>query len=243
MVPTTNLSIFIEKNDMEFRNMVYDLCYRLSYPGIPEDIIQDMYLKFINQKTLETYNIEGDVKISTYLYSIIKNFVLSKNKSHECRYYKQLYMPTSKNDPNEMDEILSFNEPNDDYKSVIRHNESSDTVNGMMSGIDSFERNFSKSIHNKRFLFRRRKHQNKSQMFLRLLNKLKSNGRIGEEFDVIKDIIDNIGSTGCTLIDLLHLIYKGYTNRQISKIYGVSEVTISTMKHRLSKVMKDFGFF
>ena len=46
----------------------------------------------------------------------------------------------------------------------------------------------------------------------------------------------------CTLFDIFDHLYKGYTNKEIAEIYGVSQMSVSHYKNKLAKALLRYGF-
>ena len=86
MYPTNNPTLFAQRNFSEFEYLVRKICSSLNYKDSYEDIIQSLYLKFLTSRIIQAYNPQfngSSIKISSYLYPIIMNFVLNKQKSLE----------------------------------------------------------------------------------------------------------------------------------------------------------------
>jgi len=212
MVPTNDISVFIERNDSEFREQVKKQCAYLNYQGSSDDIIQELYFQFLTtNQTIEAFDESRGIKISTYLFKVIQNFIISKIRE---RYNRDRVRLSKDTENNKTD---------------------------LKDAINIFERLFPSSPDNIRFAFSRKSNKKKVTYRLRILYKLKKRGDIGVEYEEIRRLIINTCTYGCTLYDLYNLLYKGYTNEQISEIYGVSRTTISTLKRRLAKIMVKYG--
>jgi RNA polymerase sigma factor (sigma-70 family) len=48
--------------------------------------------------------------------------------------------------------------------------------------------------------------------------------------------------SNCTLFDIFNYLYKGYTNKEIADIYGVSQMSVSHYKNKLAKALLRYGF-
>ena len=48
--------------------------------------------------------------------------------------------------------------------------------------------------------------------------------------------------SNCTLLDIFNYLYKGYTNKEIADIYGVSQMSVSHYKNKLAKALLRYGF-
>lgn len=239
MVPTNHISEFIEKNDTELRNMVINVCEGINYPEDPQDVVQDIYLKFLTSKIIQSYDRnfrDKETKMSTYIFPIIRNFILSKFKSREYRFFKHKlpnFAPTD--DVDDLDLVIFRNPIALEFMNTLLYNGSTDNMGGLGADFKDFEHQFLHSSHNKKYSLKKRKHEKRA---LNYLEKLDKNSL---EFEEIKDRILNAGFSGCTLLDIFQLLYKGYTNKQIAKIYGVSDMYVTSMKHKLAKVMLRYG--
>lgn len=274
MYPTSSFSAFLEKNDGDFRTLVKSLCESLSFPGESEDIIQDLYYKFLTTEIIDSYRPQfrgKDTKMTTYLYPIIKNYIISKIKSNEFRYYRQSlrnYEPS--NDVSEIDFALCHNPINTDYIDVIIHNESTDGQEGLGSDFRTLSRLLRLNKKNKRYL---KKRKARDQSFLiELKEELSHLKRVEIDLEndleyreisdrVSKEVIicdkcgikyrrervkcpkcyHNQDVEGCSLTDIFHLMYRGYSGRQIARIYGVSDMSVTNIKYKLAKVLLAYG--
>ncbi len=238
MLPTNDIAVFAQKNDAEFRALVRKQCEYLDYPGSPDDVVQELYVKFLTKKKIiEAYDPSYNVQISSYLFKIIRNFIITRVKSHDGRFRRcRVLTPSPTDDTNEFDLIPAYYDVSDDFYDNQYFNN-----NSFMEEFSDFERQFSKSPQNIKFKLRKRQHKNTSLNFLKILERLQKRGKIGEEFNEIKDLITEIEENGCTLLDLFRLLYKGYNNKMIARIYGVSTTTISAMKSKLAKAMIKYG--
>lgn len=238
MVPTTSIGTFISKNDSELRSMTAHICEGFNYPGDPEDIVQDMYLKLLTNPIIENYQeervvfkalsisskqkeiekkkpelIRVRVKMSTYIYSIVKNLILSKLKTPESRVMK-FQLPDCEpmaEATNEVDTVFRHTPINLDYQTILLNNESPDGINGIAADLKDFEKHLLRKQKNKWFSLDKRKNK-------------------------------DISTAGCTLIDILQYLYDGYSNSEIADIYGVTDMSITNMKQKLAREMYKFGF-
>ena len=243
MVPTNNISLFIKENDVEFRDLVKRQCVYLNYPGSPDDITQELYFRFLTtSKIIEKFDAELDIQMSTYLFKIIKNFIISQLKSHGGRFFRcRVVTPIPTNGVDEFDLVPHYYDVAEEFSNTLFYNNSCNDKNELVSELEEFERCFANSPQNIKYSLRKRKHKRKSINYLKVLNRLKERKKIGSEFYKIRDIISNIEKNGCKLIDVFRLLYQGYNNKAISQIYGVSTTTISAMKNKLARAMIQHG--
>jgi len=219
MVPTNNISVFLRHNDSELRFMVIHICESLDYPGTIEDIVQDIYVKFLTSDVLQNYNrhfCRGNslsAQMSTYLYPILKNYILSRLKSPDYRFMKARvsdYDPFS-DEVMDMDKSLSINTIAGDFKDILHRNGILEPIDGIEFDIHHFESHFAKSRENRKYDFRKNKKREAE-------------------------------TPECTLLEIFKYLYQGYSNKEIARIYGVSDMTITNMKHRLADAMMKYGF-
>ena len=245
MFPTNDISVFIKKNDQEFRYLVHRLCESSSsyYTESPDDITQELYYRFLtSNNVIEKFDKNMDVLMSTYLYKIIRNFIISQFKSHNGRYFRcRVLTPLPTNDVNEFDLLPRYYDIAEEFSNTQYFNNACNDENELQIDLREFERYFASSPQNVTYSLRKRKHKRKSVNYLKVLHRLKDRKKIGSEFYKIRDIISNIEKQGCKLIDVYNLLYKGYNNKMISQIYGVSTTTISAMKNKLARAMAQHG--
>lgn len=219
MVSTNSISVFLRYNDSELRYMIIHVCEALDYPDTVEDLVQEIYEKFLTTDILQSYNrhfCRGrslSSQMSTYLYPIIRNHILSKLKSQEYRYMRNRILdlnPLSE-EPSDIDRAVSHHDVALEYKDLLHFNEESDQIDGTAFELRDFADRFKNSEENKKFELKKRKNKN----------------------HVIPE---------CTLLEIFKYLYKGYSNKQIARIYGVTDMSITHLKHKLAEAMLEYGF-
>lgn len=218
MYSTNDISVFYEKNDTELRYLVVSICNSLSYIADIDDLVQELYLKFISSDIIKNYDPyyygdESKVPIANYLYPIIRNHIFCKIKSSENKMIRS-YLPDyeeNSEDINNIDLIIRKNPIAFEIKNIIINNNISDGIDNLGFEIRNFEEVFKKSDKNKKY-FTRRKEK-------------------GEEV-----------SLGCTLSDILQYLYDGFSSKEIAEIYGVSCMAVTYMKQKLALYLKKHGF-
>jgi len=248
MVQTNNLADFVSKNDPDMKRLTTQICQSLQYPGSVCDIVQDVYVKMKIYGIIESYDphFHGEQfisKLSTFVYRIIRNHVISCLKAPENRLVR---FQLSDCDPSaelvdEVESIIRNHPIAEEARNIMEHNEDSDSIDGIGTELRDFERQFSKSKDNKRFSLRKRKCKKKDASY-NFLDDLKA--IMGESPDIedLRNRINNIERDGCTLLDLFQLLYKGYNNKQIAAIYSISYMSVTLMKQRLAQEMMRYGF-
>jgi len=159
MIPTNNLSVFVRHNDTDLRCIVGDICSSFSFVGSVEDIVQDLYLKLLTSDILQNYNRyfykgkPGHVQMSTYLYPIIKNHILSKIKSSDYRHakYRQEWI---EQDFDEVDDV-EIRDAMPERTSALEHNDDEDGVDGLAFAFKEFAERFKKSHLNESVRYER----------------------------------------------------------------------------------------
>lgn len=93
MVPTNNINVFIRHNDTELRSMFTNICCKYRFSGNFDDLVQDFYYKLMTSDILQKYNrhftsngMFTTCKMSSYLYPMIKNHVVTAVKSPDYKY-------------------------------------------------------------------------------------------------------------------------------------------------------------
>ncbi len=216
MYPTNSIAVFLSLNDFELRCMVRCLCDDLDFPGPDEDIVQDIYYKFLTSQIIQSFcpvRGENSVKMTTYLFPIIRNFILSKLKSKEYRILRHKFpdFETTNGDIDDLDLVLHNNPVALDFQTRLINNESSTSPDGLGADLRDFERTF-------------------------------SNSRSDKEYSLSKRKFKNVDSAGCKLSDIFNLLYKGYSSKEIAAKLGVTSMSITNMKHQLAQIMIKYGF-
>lgn len=250
MVPTNSFSVFLQNNNLEFRSLVISVCDSLNFLGSSEDMIQDLYLKFLTSEIIESFDEHfrnKNTKMTTYLYPIIRNYVVSKLKSNEYRYFRQNlrnYEPSD--DIDDLDLVLCHNPVAVDYINLLLHNESSDGPSGLGSQFRSFERQLERSRKNSKKYLKKRKYR-KTNFLNELKQELADLKHRNIDLDdpeyreISERIKDAQSTTGCSLIDIFILLYRGYSGKQIAKVYGVSDMSVTNVKYKLAKAIFNYG--
>jgi RNA polymerase sigma factor (sigma-70 family) len=247
MIPTSDIYVFIRENDAEFRKMVANQCKCLRYPGSPDDVVQDLYIRFLTVcDVIALYDESRGVLISSYLFKIIKNFIISCYKGHEGSYYRYRTAPVIQEHENEdisddFETYIDHFKGNEDYEINAYCNNVSNRENPLHEDFKDFKRNLLDPAHNTRYSLNRRVRREVSENNLKVLNSLKDEDMSGPESAEIQSLMESVEKIGCTLYNLFQLFYKGYTNIQISDIYGISTTTVSVMKTRLALAILQYG--
>jgi DNA-directed RNA polymerase specialized sigma subunit len=68
------------------------------------------------------------------------------------------------------------------------------------------------------------------------------NSEENKKFELKKRKNKNHVIPECTLLEIFKYLYKGYSNKQIARIYGVTDMSITHLKHKLAEAMLEYGF-
>lgn len=220
MIPTNSISMFVRSNDSELRYMIKHFCEEINYPEPVDDVIQDFYLKLLTSRIIENYNpnwsneVCNGVKMSTYMFPIIRNFVMGKLKSQGYKYTTRKIWNTVQNSEDsqsdDIDRIIKENGMTPEFHTTILSNQHSDNPDSSGTDLRLFKESFKKSKYNQSFSLNKRG--------------------------------DKSIKRKCTLLKIFNYLYRGYNNREIAKKFGVSGMTITILKHELAKAMYHYGF-
>jgi DNA-directed RNA polymerase specialized sigma subunit len=195
--------------------MILHICKSLNFSGSLNDIVQDIYLKFCYSTILQDYDqnhTDHSTKLSTYLYPIIRNHVLGYFKSPE---YKLMKLKIANYEPTSDD--MS------DFEATLRSNSID------MEFRETLEKNESESPNSMGF---------ELQDFQGRLKNSKEN----KHYSLSKRKNKSTAIPECTLLQIFKYIYQGYSNKEIARIYGVTDMSVTHMKHKLAEIMHKFGF-
>ena len=157
MHPTNCITVFLRHNDSELRLMFSHICAKLRFAGSHEDLVQDFYVRLINSDILQKYNRHFTTsksyttcRLSSYLYPIMKNFVIGVIQSSE---YKYTTNRVSDYDP-ETREFMEFDGSCSKrycygYQDIIDYNDSSDNCDGPRTELKYFYESFKNTKQDK----------------------------------------------------------------------------------------------
>lgn len=225
----------------EVRYITQSICVEVGYWGPPEDVIQNFYLnKILSKNILAKYD-PKKAKMSTWLYRILHNLVIghmateSLNKHYESYYFNDAdgrpMFNVSRAETKHAHysrkgfkvvsveatkEALTVDGPycgiDPDYNSIAQRNANSDDPEGLLFQLKNFE-----------------------TVFLRT-----KEGTKRHNFDRRKN--PKPDTNGGTLLDLFHMFYEGFTSHEIALKYGVTDMTVCHMKHKLAETLRRYGF-
>jgi RNA polymerase sigma factor (sigma-70 family) len=246
MLYSKNVETFVSSNQEEIRKLAHSICIRHNVSAV-DDIVQEFYLQLIHRKLLKKYdpNHPSATKISTFLYTPIENIVRAYKNSEN--NFENHYRFESCRTP-EYQKVARRRTPRHrvgldcfDYPKYYEDGEGSaeeeqpherrrSLYNGNIIDVD-FENNICQNqitdsidgINLDLNLFERYlKEKNKTYKLNRRKNK-------------------KIRTRGLSLLSVFRLMRSGYTNREIAKKYGVSDMWVTTLKHEIKGMLKKFG--
>ena len=211
MVFSSDPHAFISKNDSEIKKIIYVLCLKnhMNIHNI-EDFFQDFYVRFVTQDALKKYD-STQVKISTYVYTIIKNMIRQQKKSNEHKVRSHEITSFFQDSPtstsvSSIDAFQFTVKCAPDYETTLSINNTTDQIDGINFDFDLFEDWLQK--HNKIYKLTHRKNQNIT----------------------IK----------VTMLKIFKMMRKGHTNRSIASYFGVSDMFITYIRDDIKEKMKRF---
>lgn len=160
MIPTNDIALFLQKNREELGFMTTNLAAALHYRGSLEDLIQDICLKLLTTDIIKDYRIdfhgpETETKISTYIYPIIKNFIIGKFKTSEYRSASQWeFNQGNFDDSTFFDNAMAVS---DYYTELTLHNKIVDENEELQADIARLKKEFEQSGFDKSYSLERRK--------------------------------------------------------------------------------------
>jgi hypothetical protein len=219
---TQDVGEFICYNHSEVSSLVATICTDLDFADHIDDVVQNLYAKFLTRKTLQRFDPKfngGSVKISTYLHTVIVNMVKAmrsekENKIQFHRYKFQYTDPVKRrfyDDPyfDEVEMAIHTEGMDVNYEGNLYANYSIESVNGINFEFNLFEKYLKKV--NRTFTLNRRRCQNIKQGSL-------------------------------SLLDVFRLMRRGYSHKSIASMYGISVTFVTCLKTEIKLLMIKYGF-
>jgi hypothetical protein len=210
---------FVRCNHSEVSRLVRSICSSFDFDSHTDDVIQNLYLKFLTRKTLERFDPhhEQGTKISTYLHTVIVNMVKAmcsekENKIERNRYKFQYPQNRQYRDDLYFDEVemaIHTEGMDTDYEGNLYSNYSTESIDGLRLDLDLFE------------------------VYLKKMNRTFNLSRRGCKNIRVKG--------GLSLLDVFRYMRNGYNHRWIALRYGVSVTFITTIKREIKFLMIKFG--
>jgi hypothetical protein len=215
---TSDIAEFIRYNHSEVSCLVANICTYFDLTSHIEDVIQDLYAKFLSCNILERFDPEyrGGTKISTYLHIIIVNMVKAictdkenwiERRRFRCSSFQKVNLF---HDPyhDEVENALQLENMNVDYEGNLYSNYTTEPIDGLKFDLDFFETYLKEK--NRTYKLNRRRCQ-------------------------------NVKSEGLSLLDVFQYLRKGYSHKAIAFKYGVSLAFITSLKAEIKLLMIKFG--
>ena len=219
MVVTTSVRDFARLNGNELRYMVASLCVRHKIQNV-DDMIQEVYAWFIEKNILERFDPHymkngKSVKLSTFLYSVIENVIRGKKINNEGQISQNRFIPPSR-------KYKNGNQYVDDVELALRYNDMATEYEGIVEQndvSDSLEGlGYEMLDFEKNFLVA----ENKTYTLSRRKDK-------------------TIETSGTNLVEIFQLFKHGYSSREVSRMYGVSDMFISNLKREIADALRAYG--
>ncbi len=214
MVSTNCIAVFIQHNDSEFRALVTSVCHSLNYRGPYEDVIEDLYEKICDLPILQGFN---------------RHFYRHGRSGHEIASNKMssyLYpiirnhiiglLKSSEEKIFRSPAYMSEEAEENDMDTVLLGNSIASDYKELL--LANAEADRSDGLRMELQDFARR-----------YLCPKHGRNRLSKKSD-------------CTLLDIFNYLYKGYTNKEIADVYGVSQMSVSHYKNKLAKALLRYGF-
>jgi RNA polymerase sigma factor (sigma-70 family) len=157
MIPTNNISVFVRYNDQDLRRIIADICSSFKFAEPVNDVVQDIYVKIVSSDIIQNYNRffyrgrYSHTQMSTYLYPIIKNHILTEmqtTKYQHSKYRQELV-------DQDYDEVEDAeNKEARRQLSTYEHTDE-DSVDGLAFAFREFAERFKKSYLNETVGFER----------------------------------------------------------------------------------------
>lgn len=228
MLATRNFDEFYRHNNEELRSLVGSICKKHDVADV-DDTMQDVYTHILSAKILDKYDPSRRTKISTFLYPVIKNLVLSKKKENMEMILRNRYDPpenygrapfhnTSDNSDLPFDIALHSGHAVTEYMNMVHQNGMTDNADGLGADLRDFVNRFLEGKtprgleRNKVYTLAKRKTSQPALL-----------------------------SGGCRLSDVYFFLYEGLNNKEIAEVFGVSNMFVSVMKRELSHIMERGG--
>jgi RNA polymerase sigma factor (sigma-70 family) len=215
MVSTNCISVFIRHNDSEFRALTTSICQSLNYPGPYEDVVEDMYQKICDFPILQGYNRHF------YRQGRLGNGPgTNKMSSYLYPIIRNHIIGLLKSSEEKIFRSPAFipeDTENYDMDQILSDN----------SVASDYEEILMANAETDRADGLRMELQDFAQQYL--CPKQRKGKKLSKKSD-------------CTLFDIFNYLYKGYTNKEIAEIYGVSQMSVSHYKNKLAKALLRYGF-
>ena len=216
MFSSINVKDLVRNEDDQIRYLTANLCRTYRIQSF-EDMVQEVYLWIIDKDILGQYdpNYQGkQVKLSTFLYTVIKNLIRGKKSDNETQIYQNRFRPPIRKyksggvQLSEVELALRYNDMAIEYENIIEHNKVSDDLEGLGADLDDFEKYLASD--NQSYALSRRKDK-------------------------------DVPTEGINLVQAFRLLREGYSSRDISKKFGFSDMFASNLKREIAIALQAYG--
>jgi len=217
MLTTTSVDVFARQNGDELRYIVANLCVKHKVQNV-EDMTQEVYAWFIKKDILNRFNPNfgnGKVKLSTFLYSVIENVIRGKKAQNESQVSRSKFVPPAR-------KYRTGGQYVDDVELALRYNDIAIEYETIME-----QNNISDSLEGLGPDL-----QDFEDHFLPLENKVYTLSRRRNKA---------VMTSGTTLVEVFKLFRQGYSGREISRRFGISEMFVSNMKVEIAEALRAYG--
>ena len=230
---TQSLGDFVRLNDSDVRSLIsrYFSCQNCPPSITVDDIVQDIYLRFATFNILNIFNPNhpNHAKMSTYLFPVIRNELLTILKREDIQIYTDGKWSNREEDKAQKANLLSM-----EYQNIRLHNNVSDEPGGIGMELDEFEQRFLKKEYNKTYTLKRRRNKAIQTAGCTLLDVYKhlKNGMSNREIALMYGVSNMFVSTMKREIELAMKKYGIVWESTVRKYHG---------RTRLSKVQVEAG--
>lgn len=214
---TTSVAEFARLNGDEMRYIVANLCVKHKVQNV-DDMVQEVYAWFIEKDILKRFNPNYNgkkVKLSTFLYSVVENVIRGKKDQNESQVSRSKFIPPSR-------KYQTGGQYVDDVELALRYNDMAieyETIIEQNNISDSLE-GLGSEI------------QDFEERFLPLENKVYTLSRRRDK---------GVMTSGTTLVEVFKLFRQGYSSREISRKFGISDMFVSNMKGEIAEALRAYG--
>jgi len=219
MLATNSMQTFVRANGDQLRYMVANLCMKHRVQNV-DDMIQEVYSWFLERDILNKFdpnyvkNGKG-VKLSTFLYSVIENVVRDKKAINEDQVCNDRFTPSIRR-------YKTGGECVDDTELALRHNDMAveyENITKQNDLSDNFE-SLGADI------------QDFEERFLPTENKVYTLSRRRDK---------ELKTKGTSLVEVFRLFKQGYSSREVSRMFGISDMFASNMKQEIAVALRAYG--
>lgn len=199
MVYTKNVADFVYANHDELCHLATTIFRQSPAFCSVDDVVQELYIKFLTEKTLGKFDPCRNTKVSTYLYRVLRNLVNRIYNSNEGIIHSHQF-DMEFTDVLHHNEFTSSNRSEDlpsmnvEYEGIVLRNQMSDEIDGLNFDLDFFDTYLERIP---RIMKRKKKGMNTSHLLVkvfRLMREGMTNKDIALKYNVSNMFITNLKS-------------------------------------------------